>query len=662
MSERSSFAAVVFKIGSFLRTTRGLLVVAAILALTPIQAISFFVLLVVAIRLLPLRSMGVITRLLLSFSLSMCVVTFIAVGAWLLHVPITAPEILLLLTGMLAIMLLVQQRRGIVASNASWHTNRYELTALAVAVAAMFFVTIPVQQHINAAQLLRVISAGGDNSAHLDMVKASDLNQGIAYGMHNRVNPPGNAVNYPQGWHFNVAFYKWMSEPIIHYQNHPGKILLLFYSVAVAWFGLLVFFVTRLATRLVEFLPGKKHPLALIGVAAVAACAAIHWLLQLYTHGFEAQTASLTLLAIEALLIAEAYTKPLRKRYPLLLLAAIVAVGCNFIWVFIMPITCGAAAYCIIATAIALRKLPPIPIICTLLLLAALAVLQPLFYLIYPVTFDTPIILQRGDINATSMLALLTIFAVILSYLLIRWKQRPLRPVAAIATVALIFSLGLMAYQLHEIGELRYFYYKSTYTFIVLAMPLIGVVVYDMLRLIVATAKPKKIALGLLGALAIAIAVLVGWQLKDPMTQAYVDGSLGGMSGQEALAVIDQAAKGPSTAADTVFIGSCNRGDDIRASLFIASITFDPIRRNTSFMPGELDERKVFKTIADAIHEPGRHVTVVSDDQVVTTQLQAYLGADAHNMKVVNLDQTPATEPVSQCPDRTRDILKFPIQ
>jgi len=645
----------------FLKTTEGQLSAATVFVLTPLQIVSFALLLIVATRLLPLGKLGIITRILLSLGLSLCMVTFIAIGAWTVGVPLSAQLILLLLIALLG-LLNGQQKRKNIPELRSWRADRYEIVSAVIALISLTLIITPVLQATNAATLLRVISAGGDNSSHLDIIKTSDLNQGVAYGKNNRVNAPGGAINYPQGWHFNVAFYKWMSDPLLHYQNRPGKILLLFYTASLIWFGLLVFFITRLALRLGQLAVPKPHVVGLIAAAAVVGGATIHWLLQLFTHGFEAQTAALTLLVMAAFAVAEAFALPAAKRYPWLIVAAILAVGSNFIWVFIMPITCGGVAAGVLATTIGLKKLPSWPVIATFVLLAGIALLQPLFYLIYPVQFEFPIILQRGDIDPTSMIALLTIFGLGLIYTIARWRVRALRAVMFIAGVGIIFSFGLMLYQLHELQELRYFYYKSTYTFIVIGVAIAGAITLDIVSQFLTPARLKRAALITLCTLTVITSCLVWWQIKGPKTDAYTNGSLGGMSGPQALALINQVTKGPAVAADTIFIGSCNRGDDIRANLFIAALTFDPIRHGHSFNPGAHDQNVVFASIKQAMTEPTRNIHVISGDQVVLSHLRTYLGdVEYAKLTIVNLDTTPETEPIKQCPDRTRDIGKFPI-
>lgn len=639
----------------YLRTSTGLLALGAILALTPLRVLSFLIIMVVAARLLPFKS-GIITRLAISYSLLVSIIGLIAVAAWFVNLPLNATVILILILALLYIALAINKKWG-QEEQRSLRTDTHELAASALAFATMIFIAMPVLQNPNASQLLRAISAGGDNSAHMNMIKTDDLNQGIAYGRDNRVNTPDGALTYPQTWHFNVAFTKWMSDPLLNYSERVGMQLGLFYATAVLWFGLLVFFMARLGLRLAELTIGNKGLAGIIGVLAVCGGIAIHWLLQLFTYGFQTQTATLALVVAEMLILVQAFTLAPAKRYPLLLLATILAVGCNFVWVFVMPVTFGAIGLGLLLTIISTKKLPPLYFIVGFAGLTGLALVQPLLFVIFPVAYEFPMILQRGLINPTSMLALLTIMTIVIGYLVVRSKNTPLRITTIVAGGALAFSIGLMFYHLHTIHELRYFYYKSTYTFIVLGGPLLGVILADLIhQTFIKTPNLGRRVLLLLISISITATGLVWWQIKDPAAIQYTNGTLGGMSPQVAEAIINQVAKGSSISKGTTFIGSCNRGDDIRANQFITSLTPIAFKKGTSFDTGDLDERVVFNAIKTAAGAPPHPITIISSDQVVTSRLRAHLAGNVSNVTIIELDATPETEPITQCPDRIRNI------
>jgi hypothetical protein len=642
---------------SSLDTTTWLLAIAAIVALTPLKFVSFLIIIAIGACLLPLKS-GVITRFVVSYSLVFSVIGLLAVIAWFMHLPLNASTILLSLVVLLTALKLVSKKHGD-SEKCSIKTDSHELSAVLLAAACTVFIAIPVLQAPGAAQLLRVISAGGDNSAHINMVKVNDLNQGITYGHNNRVDPPTGALTYPQTWHFNVAFSKWMIDPIIQLTNRPGRQLALYYANSLMWFGILVFFITRLGLRLAEHTRGKKNLVSGIVVSAVCGGIAIHWLLQLFTYGFQTQTATLALVVAEILLLVEAFALAPAKRYPLLLLATVFAVSCNFVWVFVMPVTFGALGLCLLLTVVALKKLPPPHIVISVFMLGALALVQPILFYIYPVTYEFPMILQRGLINPTSMLGLVTIMMLVVGYAVIRWKSMPLRITTLVAGGALLFSVGLMIYQLQTIHELRYFYYKSTYTFIVIGGALLGAAASDLVERLYGGSAQRKTS-AFLAALLLATTSLVWWQIKDPVAIQYTNGTIGGMSPQVASAVINQVVKGPTIAKGTTFIGSCNRGDDIRANLFVTSLTPVAVPKGSSFDTGALDESVVFNAIARAAKVPSYPITILSSDQAVSIRLRAHLGKDIQNITLIDLDATPETEPVLQCPDRIRDIRQTP--
>ncbi|HEU5187542.1 MAG TPA: hypothetical protein VFT87_03495, partial [Candidatus Saccharimonadales bacterium] len=362
---------------AFAKTTPGLLVVSAILAPTPLAIVAFAIIILVGARLTPFAS-GIITRLALSFSIISCLSGCLAVAAWLVRVPLNIAGVLLLLAGLTGIAVWYARKHNY-SENKELKTNLHELSALAIALVTLILVAMPVLKDFNGATLLRVITAGGDNSAHLTMFKVVDLNQGIAFGNNNRVNPMPGAANYPEFWYFNVATYKWLINSfVLGKAESSGKLLGIFYGASLAWFGLLVFFMVRLGLRIAELVTKKQDFLGVLAALGVFSAIIAHWLLQLFTNGFQTQTASLVLLLAEVYVLVEAFRQSPQKRYPALIIAGLFAVGCSLTWTFLIPIVAGALAVCVLITIIA-NKVPP-PLLATVLfvLMAAFIVFQPL--------------------------------------------------------------------------------------------------------------------------------------------------------------------------------------------------------------------------------------------------------------------------------------------
>jgi len=656
--------------GAFLQTNFGLLALAEVLAFTPLRVLSLGLAVFVGARLLPFAK-GIVTKLAVSFILVTTLVVFLATIAWLVHLKLSSALLLSALAVCLAATQLLLTRSGL-PTRGRLQITLHDSIALLVAVAAMLLVFLPVLQDSSGARLARLVTAGGDNTSHLEMVKTDDLNRGLPYGSADRVHN-GAYANYPQGWHLNVAFMKWLTEPVIHYARAPRNTLLLFYLEACLWFGLLIFFMVRLSLLVTELLPRRlRNPWALLGVAAVGVLVTLHWLLGLFIHGFQAQIASFTFLLLELFFLLLAAQQPVQKRYPLFLLATAMAVANNFIWLFIAPVTFVLVAVAFGAVVVRERRLPPLKVWIALAVLAGFAVVQPLLYKLYPAGIQIPLLLQLGDVQHTSMMTLGCLAVVAGIYTVVRWENRLLRWVSIAGGMALLFSLYLFIYQLNTIHELRYFYFKSTYMFIMLVAIVLAALVYEGLAWLLSqknTAGKGQLPRTLRNALVItgtlALGVALGWQTRTPYVGEYVQSTVSGISGAQAGPLIDAVGAAPDSGYYVAFLGSCDRGDDIRASQLADSLAFAPapsLPHGVSFAPGEADENVQFKSIRTFAEHTDHPVTVISSDQVLEHKLEAYMGNEAGKLKIVSMDATPETEPISQCPNRTRDIKAFPVQ
>lgn len=655
----NSAKAILRVLFAFIKTTPGLLTASLVLTLTPLKIVSFALLIIIVARLIPLVS-GVITRLAISFSLVSCISGCVAVVAWLVHAPLNATSLLLALTVIISVWAWVMRKHT--GAPKKLTTNAHELSALGLAVVTVMMIALPALKDPNGASLLRIISAGGDNSAHLTMVKAIDLNQGVGFGGNNRVNQMPGAVNYPQFWHFNVASYKWFADATGFGKiDSASKVLAIFYGASLLWFGLLVFLMTRLGLRVAEIVTKKSDLLGLIAALGVCAAITAHWLLQLSTYGFQSQTGALLLLVAEIYMLVEAFRQSSGRRYAALIVAGFLAVGSSLTWTLLIPPAAGAFGLCVLITIFANKKLPSLPVSLLTVLVGAFIIFQPLLLYIFPVSFEggVSMIQQRGLINPVSMGALLTIFIVCLLYAWVNKTNKSLRVIAVVAAGTIAFSFGLMVYQLHTLGELRYFYHKSAYGFVVIGGALLAAAAYHFAHTLFKDRGRIVIAL-----LLCALAGLAIWHVKDPAWRSYQDTTIGGMSSQAAAAVVQQINLGPLTSANTTFLGACNRGDDIRANLFTTALTKTMIYKSVSFDPGGHNEKFIFAAIALHLRESDVPITIISSDLAISGRLKTHLGelASRNTFKLIDLDNTEYTEPISQCPDRIRDITQFPVQ
>jgi hypothetical protein len=648
-----------------LRTNAGLLAIGEIIAFTPLRLLSLILIVFVLARLLPFGT-GLFTKLIVSFGIIVSLVTYLAVIAWLVHLPLSSGIIVTILNICLMSTYLFMRRKGMNTAQVL-RTNAQDCASLLVAIVTVLLVMWPVLQQFNGARLAEVVTAGGDNTAHLEMIKINDLNRGLPYGYHNRVNNKTLYASYPQGWHFMTAFVKWLSEPFTSYQNSPRDILLLFYLTASLWFGILMFLITRLACMVGEPLNGVKKPLATIAVVAVVTTVGLHWMLGLFMRGFQAQIASFTFCLFEIFFLIEAFKRPASKRYPALLLAASAAVSINFLWLFIAPIALGLLAAAFIITLFQNKRLPPLYIWSVLVFLGGLAAVQPLLYKLYPVNLGIPLLMQRGDAQQTSMYTLFFMCVIIAGYTTVHWTNRSLRIVFSSALLALAFSLYLFEDQLHTLHELRYFYFKSTYLFIMLATVILGAIAYELLNNTLRDSARKtrgRLHSAILITLVLISGSMICWQVRNPFTDRYVQSTLSGIDIAQAQPLIDAVSLNPGNGYYTVFLGACDRGNDIRASQLLESLSFvvKPQSATTiSFDPAAPEETEQFQPILNATKQSGHTITVISSDQVLEHKLRAYLGDQISRVAIISINGNPQSEPISQCPNRTRDLERWPL-
>ncbi len=637
------------------------LAVGEMLAFTPLRFISLLVLLAVVASLLPLRT-GSLTRLVAAFGLVTCVNSLVAVLFWIINRPLSSALLLSLLNAATCGLIYLAQRKQVRPSD--WQITAADIASLVAALVAIGIVIWPVLQSPHGATLAQLVTAGGDNAEHLLIVKADDLNRGVAYGLLNRVNPPDNAINYPQGWHFNVAFTKWLLEPIVHFNGSPTKILLLFYLQACLWLGLLIYLIVQLGCRLGQW-AGQHSPLASLGAAIVVLIVFGHWLVWLTTLGFQAQIAALVVLLLESLLLVEALHLNIAKRYPLLLLATLLAAGISYQWGLLLPIAVLPLLLVLGWQVYRQRRLPPLYFILAGLYLALFSLLQFFFVKIFHVTLEEPLLLQRGYIGQTSMYSLLFLAVLASGYAWLRLKNNAGRLLYSFLLAALLFSLGLFFYQLHQVHELRYFYFKANYTVIVFAAVFLAAMAYELLALIWrARPNPKWLSAGVFSICLLTLGLMVGWSTRSPFIDAYAQRTLAGIGLNQSGVLVDQAHARPLGGYFLTFMGSCDRGDDIRASQLANALAFTayPQQPNeASFDPGNPDERGVFFAIKTMANNAPVPPTIVSNDQVLSNKLRDYLGSGAGKINLITLDTTPETEPIAQCPNRSRDVQTYPL-
>ncbi len=650
-----------------------LLGVSVVLAWTPLAIVAALLIIFALSRLLPWR-FGFWTNIVASIILYAAFLACLAGAAWALgHIPLPAPAITTISVLLLGVIILLSNPQPLLPGKRELLVAD-DLIPLAVALVAMAFLLLPLLPKLSVSSIGPFMMYGGDNSAHLEMVQAITKNQGYAIGHHNRYNLGGILVAYPQGWHFATAYAQGLMDQLASVKNHPGLILGIFYGVSVLWWGMFVFLFARLSLMALAIKATLSQ--ALLGkllAATICLLGALSVFLSLFAYGFQTQISALVYLLLEVVCIAAAYTsKKPAERFIGLWIGLVILAGSGFSWLFLYPVSVTILAVAIIHSWIQLRKLPW-QFIVGAIAAGVFVLYQPLVQVLVKVpTYQdgVTIINQRGNVALTSLAWVLMLSALAVAIAVVAWRQRLAKVLVGALLLSLAFSLILMWYQLGTIHELRYYYYKSTYTVLLLALIIIAAAVgWGVSRLMSQQPRqPRSQQLAMAGgvlAAFITISWSAVWLSATPELDGIVSKRLQGISSEQASTVINIVKSQPQDSWKILSIGSCNRGDDIRTTLLAGALSsFPPGVAAPSVVPlDNLDKDVLFAKISKYLRSSKDPLSIIllSNDQVIGRELMQSLD-DSQKVKIqlVNLDPSPETETLAQCPERVHELPPNP--
>jgi hypothetical protein len=639
--------------------TSTLLLLTALVSFTPLRLFSFIALLYIIARIIPLQKFGGLSKFVLGYLILFCTTACLASVFWVLNWPLTSGIVLgTHYAGLFLLYLSTKRAFKPLLVRPKLRLQFSEVLSAGFAILATSIVLYPVVIAPNAGKLGAVIMAGGDNYAHIEMVKGNDLNHGYVLVRHeNRFNLNDNYLFYPQGWHLHTAFTKWTTETAISMDKQPGRFLLFYYITACSWFAILLFLAARLYTQLAESLKIGRLPLSL-GLLVIGSGTCL-WLIPLFISGFHTQIVALSLLLACVSLLCMLSTS--KNPYMLLLLAGLLVAGTSFAWVFLAPIALGIF---FIMLCLTLRKTPgrpPFYFYLTAPVIALFVFVQPLVQMLFgPKTTNNSFVNQPGYIPETSMFTLLFIFILLSTYLFVRFKSSSIRTVYGASILALTFSLVLFQYQISTVHELRYYYFKSTYTFIVLALVLGAVVFADMIQIMRNEARVNRSSI-YISVSVILLGGMVMWQTKNPLVEQFFQSKLLGIGTHQASIIADIVSKDPTNGLYVVSIGSCNRGDDIRATGFAHALAYtasaDTPGKGANFQLSIQSKEYLYEAINKHLRVKPDPIIILSNDYIIGTELMASIPSDAADrVTLINLDGDQATETAEQCPERIKTV------
>jgi len=371
----------------------------------------------------------------------------------------------------------------------------------------------------------------------------------------------------------------------------------------------------------------------------------------------------LALFLVELLLLAEAYRARTSNRYKYFLGAMLAAAGVSFFWSFLLPVAVAAAGLCILQSTVSGRKLPPPYFLVGFVLLSWLILFQPIMQAAFVVKLktDVPIINMPGNVVRTEMYSLVVIFLGLSAYVYFQFKSKALGLFYTASAVTLAFSLALMAYQLSTIQELRYYYFKSNFTYISVAIIMLAAIGGDIARRLLLHSPIKNSRRhGIIICLSLCIISLGGFlTLRSSSFDDFLYNRMGGVSAAQADAISNVMSQNTNAGVSLLPIGSCNRGDDIRAAQLAHALIYSPATTMPSVYGylelSYLDKEYLFEAIRDYTRSYDE-LTILSSDLALSGELRTRLGPLSQKVQFVELDATAETEPAAQCPDRVRAL------
>lgn len=639
-------------------TLCALLLLCFVLGFTSFAFISLIIILYIISRLLPLPTFGYLGRLPVAYTLIVCGISFIGVFGWLSGVPLSLSLIIAILAIVSFILVLLTSYK-----NPHQLTSKlkictfYDAIAIGVGILTLILVFIPVMPKPNAALLAPVIIAGGDNSAHLEMIKTNDFNKGYSIGIDNRFDMASNLYSYPQGWHLNAAVTKWLIDPFTNINDSPGKILLFFHLFSGAWLGLLTLLIARISLHLIDLIKKSRQQKWLsLGSMGLLLAAVGGWVIPIFASGFQPQISSLVLFLSSLLFIIEAIRRGAIHRYPILLIALFIVASISLFWIFVFPVAIICAGFFIMHTIYQNRKWPPLYFILGTITIILSACFQLYTQICYPESgggFDA-----YGYMPYSIEVYPLLVLTLIVGLIIYIKKSSPeLRTIFKVTVISLIFTVVILLIQLGSYGEARYYYYKSIPTVIVLLTIIFTVLSYSFLVYISKGSLRTLVHKALFVIIVIVMLFSMFMAFRSPEFDAYFNKTAAGISHEQAEHIVSLIGSNPINGYRIAPIGSCDRGDDIRASLLSRALTYTP----TAYInkePGVVltltasTKEVVYEQIDYFLTTYQKPLYVISRNQSLNQDLISYVGENAKYLDIIDVDPDPPATVLANCPDR----------
>lgn len=314
-------------------------IASVLLLFTNVRILSYAICVLALSLILSIRSksIGVLTRLVLSFLLITCIQQIIGLLFWKTGQRFTYFWALAPILSIIVVKLLL--KRNILRSSISITKN----DLIAVLFSSFFILTVSLTTISNGPILQKLIqysTTGFDYSTHQSLVLSLYETQGYIYGSQNMVSSKivyKDLSSYPQGWHLSNSI-AWRGVTNNLTIINLSSVMELFFITMLAWYGIVTYLITVLVFELMAMLIDRKPKLndyiiPLGSLLLVQLTAILH----IVEKGFVNYLGLIAYLIAMLIIALCKYDKTI-KNIHFAIMGSLLAVGITFSWLLAAPI------------------------------------------------------------------------------------------------------------------------------------------------------------------------------------------------------------------------------------------------------------------------------------------------------------------------------------
>lgn len=532
----------------------------------PFLAISYSVCLLGYALLLPIKQLGIVSRYVLAFLSTACLIMLCGLFAWVGDININGQIILVVLNVIgLAVALLHRNVVPGFSIKIRECLQASELFSLIATAAVTSIILLPVLTAASPQSYLSTLSYTDDNLNHLSLVKQISVSNGFIYG-NNQAEQNTSTTNlssYPQGWHLNVSI---LSDIIRPTEKSVEYSIEAYYFISIMWLGVFTFTFFRYLFGLIEPLKSKGIMFgALVSIVAIGGKLFTNILVPLFMWGSQPYFAGVTLL-LSLLLILQALSalnsERLRKFY--LAWAALLATGVSFVYYLFAPIALVLILTGVIYTHRSqLRRLYRPSFYWAYFALSSFFIVLPIiFYVLYFKQTQSSKFNEDGGTLIVSVGTLAFLSLLSGSLMCIRRKSHFLfLGIASAASFGMTFLI--YAYQLYSTGGAHYYYHKAAHLLLIFLALMISALLAPLIK--ETYAKHRKSIFNTAGCILLLFAAtLFALSTRHPLFDIYLRRyATQGLKVEQTNTIL-QVAKSKESS-QTLFLGSCASYEDGRS-------------------------------------------------------------------------------------------------